>query len=147
MEAKEVNAEFTIHTDNWNTLGLIQKVFIESERTKVPLKIEIKSGSFESIVHLIADLATIATFMSSLVIYFANKRKNGKPLEFVKISHDAAYAVAWGHLTKTVKVKNFKLIKAFPDTAGDYHFEFGDSAGYRHSYIIFKNFQIKYSRR
>jgi hypothetical protein len=142
-----IKAEFTVKSDTWNTLWLVQKAINEGEKAKAPVKIVIRSGSVESTIQIISQLATIGSFMFAMATYFRLKRKQEKPLNIVEITRDAAYAYALHHLETSARISRYKLVHERLNREGDYVFEFENGLGKRHTYTVTKNLEIEYGRQ
>jgi len=139
--------EFTVESDTWNTLWLIQKAINEGNKRKTPVRMEVKSGSVETTIQIVADIFTIGSFLLAMVTYIRLKREREKPIKVTKVSRDAAYAYALHHLKTVARVqRGVKLISERPTSDGGYHFEFADSEGTTHKYDVTKDFDVKYSR-
>jgi hypothetical protein len=143
----EHKVEFTVAADTWNTLWLIQKVINESEKNKASVRIEIKSGSVETTVQLIAYGSTIANFLLAIIVYVRSKREQDKPLRVTRISRDAAYIYVENHLRTIADAPNARLISEKPNLDGSYFFGFKDAEGVEHTYVITNDFELKYSRK
>lgn len=138
-------AEFTVESDTWNTLWLIQKAINEGRKNKLPVKIEIKSGSVESTITVVAAVSAIGSFLLKIIEYVKRKKERDKPIKVTRVNRDAAYAFAIHHLRAEANAPQARLIIERP-IDGSYFFEFEDARRTRHAYTVSQNFEIKYSR-
>ena len=137
--------EFTVESDTWNTLWLIQKTLNEGGKRDIPVTIEIRSGSVESTVSLLADVFTVGGFLLAVVAYIRSRREREKPLRISRASRDAAYAYVMHHVSTEADIARPRLV-AERLTLGGYFFEFEDAEGRKHRYTVTNEFDITYSR-
>ena len=81
----ERKVEFSVVSDPWNTIWLVKKALYESEERQVPVRIEVKSGSVESTIFLVASLAQIGAFAFMMITYIRTRRQKETSL-FIKTS-------------------------------------------------------------
>ena len=137
--------EFFITSDTWNTLWVIQKALNEGIKKDLPVKTEVVAGSVESTISVIADYATIGSFVLAIIMYVLKKRKQEKPIQVIRFNRDTAYSYVKQHLEEQ-DIHNPKLISENTITDGGYYFEFEDSEQIRYRYSISKNFDVTYSQ-
>lgn len=121
MESELTRAEFTVESDTWNTLWLIKKALNEGRKRKVPVKIEVESGSVAGTISLLADIFTIGSFLFAMAAYIQLKRHQNKPLRTTSFTGDAAFAYVTHHLRTEADVSGAKLISE-KTTSGDGYF-------------------------
>ena len=146
MESEFNQIELTVESDQWNTIWLIKKTLYESEKRKTPVKIEVRSGSVESTIFVVAGLAEIGAFAFAIVTYIRSRRKKDNPIGITEFNRGTAFVYAKHVLSKEYDVQESKLIEEYPIRGGGFFFKFEDSNGEIHNFSFDKNFEMKYSR-
>jgi len=140
------NLELSVQSDDWNTIWLVKKALYESDKRKVPVKIEVRSGSVESTISLLADLAQMGAFAFAIVVYIHSRKKKDKPLRITGFNRDWAYAYASHHLKTKALAPEAKLVEERQTSEGGYFFKFEDSFGNIHNFTIARDFNVEYYR-
>ena len=118
----------------------------ESGKRGIPVRIEVRSGSVESTILLLAGLAEIGAFAFAVVSYIRSRRQKEKPIEIKRFNKEWGYAYAYYYLKTKAHAPRAKLIEERKTSEGNCFLRFEDSLGNFHNLIITKDFDIEYNR-
>lgn len=146
MESEKNKVEFTVESDAWHTIWLIKKALYESEKRESSVRIEVKSGSVESVISLIADAIKIGGFAFAIIEYIRKKRQQERPVKITRFDRDVAYEYVKYHLRTVADVAQPSLVEERPIPDGGQFFKFKDPFGNFHTYKISKTFEVEYKK-
>ncbi len=141
---------FSVKSDVWNTLWLIQKTVREGQKKETPVHVEIETGSVEVVVSFLEQVlnqpvvaSTIGGIIGAIATWILTRKENDNPIEVTGINREAAYSLAINHLNTQAQCTGGRIIRERTLPNGHF-FEIRDDYGNSHRYWITDGFQIRY---
>lgn len=141
---------FSVTSDVWNTLWLIQKAIREGQKKKTPLHVEIETGSVEVAVSFLEQVlnqpivaSAIGGIIGAIATWIITRKEKGNPIEVTRTNREAAYSLAINHLNTQAERAGGRIMRERTLPNG-YFFEIEDTDGNRHRYWITDSLEIRY---
>ena len=123
------------------------------EKSRVPLRIEIKTGSVNTNISMAADSYGNCLVQNNRI--HLEEEKGGKTTKNNGFSRDVAYAYVLRHLKIVANAEEAELISEYQNVDGGCHFEFretrrsktGSPSAFKHIYTISRSFEVKYQKK
>lgn len=128
--AELYKVELAVKGNTWDTLWLIQKTIGEGQKKEVPFRIEIKSGSVDTIISMAGNLVAMGVVVYHVIEYLHKKKKQNKSVRITSFNRDVAYVYVLHHLKTIAKVAKAELRSEHRTKDEGYYFEFQRNQDY-----------------